>query len=217
MEARAATADDRRLVEALRAGDEAAFSQLIDAYHGPLVRLAMSFVPSRAVAEEVVQETWLGVLKGIDGFEGRSSLKTWIYRILTNTAKTRGRRESRSVPFSSLEGPEDEGPLLGPDRFLPADHERWPTHWAVGPTPWEVPEESLLSGEAREVILAAIGGLPPNQRLVVTMRDVEGCSSEEVCNTLEISETNQRVLLHRGRNKVRTAIEAYLGATEPTL
>jgi len=200
--------DDRRLVEALRSGDEAAFASLLTRYHASLLRLAMAFVPSRAVAEEVVQEIWLGVLQGISGFEGRSSLKTWIFQILTNRAKSRGAREYRSVPFSQLENP-------GSSPEKPAVDSAWfmsDGHWVNHPQRWDedTPEKLLLSKEARLYIEKAIESLPPNQRKVITFRDVEGLSSEEVCNILELSETNQRVLLHRARSSVRRALERYL-------
>jgi RNA polymerase sigma-70 factor, ECF subfamily len=207
--------DDRELIAGLRRGDERAFATLMDVYSSPLLRVAMSYVPCRAVAEEVVQETWLGVLKGIDRFEGRSSLKTWIFRILTNTAVTRGARERRVVPFASLSG--DDGEPFDPDRFFGTDHDRYPGHWEFGPTPWETPEEELLSGEAREVILSAIDQLPPAQRAVISLRDVEGWPSDEVCDALELSEGNQRVLLHRARTKVRAALERYHDAVECTM
>jgi RNA polymerase sigma-70 factor (ECF subfamily) len=206
---------ERELVDALRRGDEAAFMWLVDEYGPALLRVARMYVPSAAVAEEVLQETWIGVLKGIDRFEGRSSLKTWIFRILTNIAKTRGERERRSVPFSSAAGAAAEEPSVEPDRFLPAGDER-ARAWALGPIPWETPEESLLSGETRDVILQAIEMLPLTQRTVITLRDVDGWTSEEVRNALDITETNQRVLLHRARSKVRGAIERYLNAMEPT-
>jgi RNA polymerase sigma-70 factor, ECF subfamily len=210
--------DDARLVDGLRRGDEGAFLELIDLYGSSLLRVAMGYTRNRAVAEEVVQETWLGVLNGIDRFEGRSSLKTWLFRVLTNTASTRGARERRTVPFSSLSGPdEQEGGSIDPDRFLPPDHDRWPDHWALGPTRWETPEEGLLSGETRGVILTSIERLPPNQRAVIALRDIEGWSSEDVCDALEVSEANQRVLLHRARTKVRAAVESYYGAVEETV
>jgi RNA polymerase sigma-70 factor, ECF subfamily len=208
--------DEHGLVEALRAGDEETFASLVDSYSGALVRLARMYVSSAAVAEEVVQETWVGVIRGIDRFEGRSSLKTWIFRILVNNAKTRGQREGRSIPFSSVAPPADEDePAVDPDRFLP-DASKNPGHWALGPTPWPTPEERLLSGETRDLILEAIKELPPAQREVVTLRDVEGWSSADVRNALEITETNQRVLLHRGRTKIRAALEKHFGAMEPT-
>jgi RNA polymerase sigma-70 factor (ECF subfamily) len=197
--------EDARVVSALRAGDEAAFAALVRE-HGPsMLRVAQLFVRSRAVAEEVVQEAWLGVLKGIDSFEGRSSLKTWIFRILTNTAKTRAERESRSVPLSALV--RDDEPAVDPDRFLGAD-EHFAGHWTAPPTAW--PEERLLGTETLDVIRRSIEKLPPNQAAVITMRDVEGLSSEDVRNALGLSETNQRVLLHRARSKVRSALEDYM-------
>ncbi len=201
--------EELNLIEALRAGDERAFERLVAEYHASMLRLALSFVRNRAVAEEVVQETWLGVLNGLDRFEGRSSLKTWIFRILTNRAKTRGEREGRTVPFSSLAEPGEEGPSVEPERFSGPDH-RWAGHWAAYPERWEtVPERKLLSSEARTRIDDAIAGLPPSQRAVITLRDVTGLTSEEVCNVLELSETNQRVLLHRARSKVRAVLEDY--------
>jgi RNA polymerase sigma-70 factor (ECF subfamily) len=177
------------------------------------LRVARGYVGSRAVAEEVVQETWLGVLRGLERFEGRSSLKTWIFRILTNVASTRAARERRSVPFSSSASREaaTEEAAVPPERFLPADQERWPGHWALGPTAWPTPEEGLLSAETRELIVAAIEQLPAAQRTVISLRDIEGWRSEEVCSALEISEGNQRVLLHRARAKVRNALESYFG------
>jgi RNA polymerase sigma-70 factor, ECF subfamily len=201
--------DDARLVRALRARDESAFEELMRAYHASLLRVAQIYVTSRAVAEEVVQETWLGVFNGIDGFESRSSLKTWIFRILTNIAKTRGQREGRTLPFSALERPDAvPEPAVDADRFFPPDHERWPGHWAAKPEPW--PEEKLLAEETRAVIDRAIELLPPAQRAAITLRDVEGWSSEQACNALGVTETNQRVLLHRARSKVRQALESYL-------
>ena len=197
--------DDARLVDGLRKGDEAAFAALMREYGAAMLRVAQMYVSSRAVAEEVVQEAWLAVLNGIGRFEGRSSLKTWIFRILANTAKTRAQREARSVPLSSLE-PElgEDEPLVDPDRFVGGS-------WTSPPEPWQdVPEARLLSSETRSVIERAIEELPPRQRLVISLRDVEGWPSDEVCNVLEISETNQRVLLHRARSKVRSALEEYL-------
>jgi RNA polymerase sigma-70 factor (ECF subfamily) len=210
--------DDAQLIEALRAGDEAAFVELIHAHHSMLLRVAMTYVSSRAVAEEVVQETWLGVLKGLDRFEARSSLKTWIFRIASNIARTRGVREARCLPFSSLPRTDAERPepSVEPGRFLPADHARYPGHWAREPAAWETPEERLLSAETRGVILAAIERLPPAQRLVVTLRDIEGWSAHEACEALEVTHSNQRVLLHRGRSKVRAALERHLSPVEMT-
>lgn len=204
--------DDRELCAALRRRDEAAFATLVERYHVPLKRLARVYVRSDAVAEEVVQETWLGVVRGIDRFESRSSLKTWIYQILTNTAKTRGVRESRSVPLSSLELAVDE-PSVDPSRFLDEQHERWPGHWAAPPARWdELPEECLAGRETLEEIKSAISKLPPVQRQVIVLRDIEGWEAQEVCDLLELSEANQRVLLHRARSKVRQALEDHLAA-----
>jgi RNA polymerase sigma-70 factor (ECF subfamily) len=208
-----ASEDDRRLVAALKAGDERAFAELIDRYHASMVRLAMNFVSSRAVAEEVAAEAWEGVLRGIDRFEGRSSLRTWIFRILTNTAKSRGERESRVVPFSSL-APADE-PEVDPERFLPTEP-RWAGHWTSPPQRWDVqPEASVLGGEVQQVIRAAIDTLPPNQATVIRLRDLEGFSSEEVRTVLDVSEANQRVLLHRARSRVRAALEDYFDEGDP--
>jgi RNA polymerase sigma-70 factor (ECF subfamily) len=176
-----------------------------------MLRIALLYVSSRAVAEEVVQETWLAVLTGLERFEGRSSLKTWLFRILTNKAKTRGQREARTVPFSALAADGDEGDTaVEVERFLGPGNPH-AGGWAAPPR--GVPEERLLAAEARERVEAAIGGLPPNQRAVITLRDVEGLSAEEACNVLGLSETNQRVLLHRARAKVRAAFEQYLEET----
>ena len=199
--------EDALLVEGLRAGDEAAFAAVMRMYGMGMLRVAEMYVSSRAVAEDVVQEAWVGVLRGIGRFEGRSSLKTWLYRIVANTAKTRGVRESRSVPFSSLGDGGDEG-TVDADRFI-GSGERFPGHWAVPPQAW-APEGRLLADETLEVVERAIEKLPPAQRAVITMRDVQGFTSEEVCNALDLTETNQRVLLHRARAKVRSALEEYM-------
>jgi RNA polymerase sigma-70 factor, ECF subfamily len=197
--------DDSELVEALRAGDRRAYEELVDRYAPALLRVASLFTPSRAIAEEVVQDTWVGVLRGIDSFQGRSSLKTWLFRILTNTAKTRGARERRTLPFSALAGAEVDGAdqVVDADRFDPDDG-----HWSRPPGSW--PEDRLLAAETREVIRAAIDGLPPAQRAVISLRDVEGWSSDEVCDALGLTEVNQRVLLHRARSKVRAVLEDYV-------
>jgi RNA polymerase sigma-70 factor, ECF subfamily len=207
--------DDHDVVEALRAGDEAAFRELVDLHSPALLRVAMAYVPSRAVAEEAVQETWIAVMQGIDRFEGRSSLKTWLFRILTNVALKGGGRERRSLPWSSLAGTQDTGePTVDPDRFLPGDHDRFPGHWALGPTRWPTPEEGLLSGETREVLMAALKELPPAQQTVIALREIGGWSSDDVAEALGISQGNQRVLLHRARARMRTAVERYYGAVE---
>lgn len=203
---------DAELVDALRSGDESAFANVVALHHRSLVRVARLYVSSDAVAEEVAQETWLGVLNGLGRFEGRSSLRTWIFRILTNIARTRGVREGRTVPFSSIAPHDVEQPSVEPERFRPPGAERAPHHWAVPPAAWSAePDERLLSGEVRDLILRAIEALPANQRAAVVLRDIEGWSAEEVRNELGVGETNQRVLLHRGRSKVRQAIEDYFG------
>ena len=207
-----ATVDDAQLVEALRGGDEHVFEQLTREYGASLLRVAQIYVVSRAVAEEVVQETWIGVLNGLDRFESRSTLKTWIFRILTNIAKTRAQREGRTLPFSALGRPGTvPEPAVEAERFLPPDDDRWPGHWSSRPEPW--PEERLVAAETRGVVERAIEGLPPAQRAVISLRDVEGWSSAETCNALGLTETNQRVLLHRARSKVRQALEDYLSET----
>ncbi len=211
-----ASTEDLRLVAMLRAGDEGAFVSLIERYNNTMLRLAMIYIPERAVAEEIVQETWMGVLQGIKRFEGRSSLKTWIFRILTNCARTRAQREGRSVPFSSLPDPEVSGnePAVDPDRFLPADADK-PGSWASLPSNWsEIPENRLISQETYACIEMAIGKLPPNQRTVIILHDIEGWSAEEIRNVLTISEVNLRVLLHRARSRVRRALEQYFGEQE---
>jgi RNA polymerase sigma-70 factor (ECF subfamily) len=205
--------DEERLLRALREGDEAAFQELIAAYGPMLMRLALMHVPSRAVAEEVVQETWLAVLNGIDRFEGRSSLKTWITSILLNTARTRGERERRVLPFSLLRrDPEGrDEPAVPPGRFQGRRGEQ-PGAWARPPVDWGSPEERLSTDAARRVLLEAIADLPERQREVIALRDISGWSSEEVRNALDLSETNQRVLLHRARSKVRAALEKHFEA-----
>ena len=203
------------LLGALRRGDEQAFIALVDRHGAGMLRLARVYVRDQAVAEEVVQEAWLGVLRGIDRFEGRSSLGTWLYRIVANLARTKAVREARSIPFSALAGAEfdEEGPSVPPERFRGPD-DRWAGHWAIPPEPWNRPEHELLSAETRAQLGAAIDTLPEKQRRVITLRDVEGCSAAEVCNVLELSETNQRVLLHRARTKVRQALDDYLTTSE---
>ena len=206
------TSEEQSLIEALRRGEESAFVILLDRYQPALVRLATVYVRDRAIAEEVVQETWLAVLRGLERFEGRASLKTWLFRILANRARTRAVREGRSVSLSSLEGGETESfePAVDPARFRGPDDPRWPGHWLVAPSADDLPEERLLADELVANVRAAIATLPPAQREVVTLRDVEGFTGEDVCGLLELSEANQRVLLHRGRSRVRAALEAYL-------
>lgn len=198
--------DDLALVRRLQARDREAFASLIDRYHGSLYRLARMYVATDAVAEEVVQETWMGVLNGLGTFEGRSSLKTWLFRILTNRAKTRGAREARTIPFAMNEPDDADDPAVDPARFLPNEM------WALPPRGWEedTPEKLLMDCEAVAFITRAIEDLPARQRIVITLRDVEGLDAEEVRNLLDVSETNQRVLLHRARSKVRNDLERYL-------
>ena len=184
------------------AGDESAFRDVVVGYHPAMMRLASFYVSSRAVAEEVVQETWLAVVKGLDHFEGRSSLKTWVFTILANRARSRGSREHRTVPFSSLVADEQTLGVPG-DRFRPPT-DRWPGHWSEPPSPWSDVPAALLDGkETRTLIFDAIRSLPPQQREVIALHDVEGWSAEEVCSVLALSDGNQRVLLHRARGKLR--------------
>jgi RNA polymerase sigma-70 factor (ECF subfamily) len=204
---------DQEVLDALRRGDEAAFAALVDGHHASLIRVARLYVASEAAAEEVAQETWLGVLQGLAGFQGRCTLKAWIFSILANIARSRGARDKRMLPLSSL-GPEDEddGPSVDPDRFNPDGHPRWPGHWSQPPRAWD--EDELVERETLAAIKAAIEALPTTQRAVMTMRDVEGLDSAETCQILGISEGNQRVILHRARSKVRKALEGYMAAGE---
>lgn len=202
---------DAVILGRLRKGDEGAFMELVERYSSSMLRVARLYVPSQAVAEEVVQETWVGVLTGLEGFEGRSPLKSWLFRILVNRARTRGTREGRTVPFAALagRGAAGEEPSADPERSLAAAH-RGPHHWASPPERWEEsPERSLQSRETLQVARAAVERLSPMQRLVFTMRDLEGWGSEDVRDTLHITATNQRVLLHRARCQVRAALETY--------
>jgi RNA polymerase sigma-70 factor (ECF subfamily) len=202
--------EEQDLIARLRDGDERAFMVLVDAYGPLMLRVALGHVRSQAVAEEVVQDAWLGVLAGIDRFEGRASLKTWVLRIVVNRAKTRGEREARCVPFSSF-GEDDAEPSVDPARFLPDDHAQWPGHWAIPPQSWApVPDEQLFSRETLELVEHAIRDLPRRQQEVILLRDVEGWDGPEVSAALGISEGNQRVLLHRARSKVRAALEEHL-------
>lgn len=210
MEHEAHSRPDADTVAALRRGDEAAFLALVDRHHAALVRVATAYVGRRAVAEEVAQETWLAVVRGLDAFAGRSSLKTWIYSILVNRARTIAVREGRSLPFADLADAGAGEPAVEPERFLPpGDADAgW---WASYPRDWStLPEARLLADEVRAQVEQAIAVLPPAQRTVITLRDVEGWSAAEVCTTLELSEANQRVLLHRARSRVRRALEQYL-------
>jgi len=203
-------ATDLALVERLRAGDEDAFMALVERLQPSMLRVARMFVSTQAVAEECVQECWLGVLTGLGKFEGRSSLRTWIFRILTNIAKTRGQREGRSVPFASLAGDDLDAPSYDPTTFL-GEGEAAAGHWSSLPNDWRsIPEERLLSSETRAVVAGVLASLPPMQAEVLRLRDVAGWTSDEVRNALDLTETNQRVLLHRARAKVRRALDGYL-------
>jgi RNA polymerase sigma-70 factor, ECF subfamily len=202
--------EEVQLLERLRNRDEAAFVALVDMFSPLMLRLARQYVSSRAVAEEVVQEAWLGVLKGLDRFESRSSLKTWVMRIVVNTAMTRSGREARSVPFSSLVGEDENEPVVEANRFRGPD-DAFPGHWNAYPRDWRtLPEGTLQAKETVNVVRSAIDELPPMQRVVILLRDVEGWPPEEVCDALALSDGNQRVLLHRARSAVRQALEGYL-------
>jgi RNA polymerase sigma-70 factor (ECF subfamily) len=201
--------DDGALVERLRAGDEQAFAALVDGWSGWMLRLAREHVATASAAEEVVQDTWLAVLQGLDRFRGEAALRTWVYRILVNQAKRRGVRDRRTVPFASL-APEDEGPTVDPSRFQGAGDPH-PGGWRRFPEEW--PEEVALTREVHAVVTEALTELPPRQRVVVALRDLDGHSAEEVCDLLDISAGNQRVLLHRGRAVVRAHLERYFAGS----
>jgi RNA polymerase sigma-70 factor (ECF subfamily) len=214
-----APGSDQELLRRLRERDQAAFAEMLDAWSPGLLRVARAYVASAESAADVVQDTWLAVIEGIDRFEGRSSLKTWVYRILTNTAKRRGARESRSAPWSSLPGDGDTGPAVTPEWFQAAGEE-YPGHWREFPSPWPTsvvpsPEGRALAAEIITQLDGALAELPGRQRVVITLRDVEGLTSEEVCEVLDISPTNQRVLLHRARSFVRARLETYFAGDPP--
>ena len=203
---------ERALLRRLRRGDEQAFDQLVRAWSRPMLRVARGFVSTDASAQEVVQDTWLGVIRGLAGFEGRSRLRTWVFRILVNIAKTRGVKEQRTIPLSAVDADEDTGPTVDPSRFRDPGDPEWPRHWTPAGTPrrWDTdPEAEVIRGEIRDVVSVAVEALPPRQREVVVLRDVQGFGSGEVCELLRMSAENQRVLLHRGRAKVRAALEVY--------
>jgi RNA polymerase sigma-70 factor (ECF subfamily) len=202
--------NDDTLIGALRNGDELAFSELVDRWSSAMLRVAMAHIANYAIAEEVVQEAWLTVLRSLDRFERRSSLRTWVLGIVVNIARNRFRVERRLVPLQS----DDDGPTVEPSRFLPSDHPRWPHHWAIEPVPWRTPEDDLLAKETRTIINQAIAELPPAQREVLVLRDLEGLAAAEACNILGLTDTHQRVLLHRARARVRNALERYLSRTE---
>jgi RNA polymerase sigma-70 factor, ECF subfamily len=199
---------DKEVVTALRDGDERVFRELFEHHYPMMKRVARGYVSSDALADEVVQETWLAVITGIDRFGERSTLSTWILSILINQAKSHGVRERRSMPLSSAGCAGDE-PAVDPDRFQ-GDDDAWPGHWAISPRPWQKPERRLLSLEARDYLRSALAELPSRQQLVVSLRDVEGLDAREVCKLLDLSEENQRVLLHRGRSRLRARLEGYV-------
>ncbi len=196
---------DAELIAALRGGDDAMFGAMLDHWTPSLRRLARSFVRTDASVEDVVQETWAAVVKGLARFEGRSSLKTWVFTILANRARTRGAKDARTVPESALSEPGEASPIA--DRFTDRGT------WLKPPRRWQdfSAEAVTLSKETAEALEAAIEALPPRQRAVVLLRDVEGVEAQDACNLLEISESNQRVLLHRGRSRLRSALEQHLG------
>jgi RNA polymerase sigma-70 factor, ECF subfamily len=206
-------ASDEETVAALRGGDERTFRDLFARSYPMMKRVARTYVTSDAVAEEVVQETWIAILTGIDRFEGRSALRTWIFSVLLNQAKNHRARENRALPFSSVARTGPEEPAVDPDRFQ-KDDDAWPGHWATPPRPWHKPERRLFSLETRDRLKAALAGLPDRQRLIVALRDIEGYPAEEVCDLLGLSPENQRVLLHRGRSRLRAALEEYLDAAD---
>jgi RNA polymerase sigma-70 factor (ECF subfamily) len=203
-------ASDLALVARIQQGDEPAFVQFVKRHHAGFVRLALTWLQDRSAAEEVVQETWLFAIERLADFEGRSSLKTWLCGILINKARNRRRKERHTIPGSAL-ADEAEGhePAVAPDRFSPPGH-RWDGHWQAPPSPWpDSPEGSVLTAETRAVLEASIATLPENQRAVFVLRDVEGLCGEEVCNALGITDTHQRVLLHRARSRLRTLVESH--------
>jgi RNA polymerase sigma-70 factor (ECF subfamily) len=205
------THDDSQLLAGVRQGDEAAFVALVERYHSSLLRLASMYIDSSAV-DDVVQDTWIGVLHGLPNFEGRASFKTWLFRILVNRARTRAVRNARTIPMSSFVHEEagSQEYAVDPARFQSSEG-RYPGHWLLKPSADEMPEERLLAGELDEVVRSALGALPPVQAEVVRLRDVEGLPSDQICQLLNLTEGNQRVLLHRGRSRIRGALETYLG------
>jgi RNA polymerase sigma-70 factor (ECF subfamily) len=205
-----ATHDELDLVARLRSGDERAFEALVERHHATMLAMARMYVKDQAAAEDVVQDAWVGVLKGLDRFEGRSSLRTWILRIVANIGRTRGVRDARTVPFSSL-APEGQEAAVDPDRFRGPD-DPYSDHWVEFPRDWRsAPEQVLLGRETLTVVKRALAELPPAQATVIRMRDVEGWTADEVCAALDISAGNQRVLLHRARSRVRAALETHFG------
>ncbi len=203
---------DEAIVARLRAGDEAMFALVLDAWSSGLLRAARAYVSTRESAEDVVQDTWLAVIRGVDRFEGRSSLRTWVYRIMINTAKSRGAKDKRTMPMTDLT-PDDTGPTVDPARFRGPD-DPYEGHWKDFPPQWPSVETEVESRQLQARIEEAVARLPDRQRIVITLRDIEGYSAEEVCAALEVSAANQRVLLHRARAAVRADLESYFTADE---
>jgi len=210
---------DASLVERLRGGDSDAFGEIVRAWSPMMLQVARGYVSTEASAQEVVQDAWLAMIRGLDKFEGRSTLRTWMFAILGNLGRSRGVRESRTVPWSSLVPAEDEGPAVDPDRFRGPD-DQWPRNWtSVGkPRPWpRLPEDLVIAAEDRSRLEDGLAQLPERQRMVVTLRDVHGLSSDEVCSILDLSAANQRVLLHRGRSQLRALLELHYASGEPAV
>jgi RNA polymerase sigma-70 factor, ECF subfamily len=201
--------EDEQVVASLRAGDERAFRELYRRHYPAMKRVARAYVESDAVAEEIIQETWVGILTGIERFQGRSAIGTWMFSILINQAKTHGTRERRALPFSSITPAGGDERAVDADRFQSED-EAWPGHWATPPRPWQNPDRRALSLETRERLKKALAELPHRQRLIVALRDVDGLSSGEICSLLGLSRENERVLLHRARSRLRAALEEYI-------
>ncbi len=211
-ESSAVSLDNNCLLQALRSGNEAAFVSLLDLYSPSMLRLAIFYNLEHAVAEEVVQETWMRVVQNLERFEERSSLKTWIFGILINTVRKRGQYEGRSVPFSSLPISDAEGneTVMDAEQFFPTTHPQWPGHWTSFPKNWEhIPEDRLLAQETRLYVRKAIEALPQKQREVIVLCDIEGWTSDEVCHFLNLTKIHQRVLLYRARSQVRNVLDRY--------
>ena len=214
----AVTNAEQQLIARLRKSDERAFDELVNKHHGALIRMAMGYVADREVAEEVVQNTWIAVIEGLDRFEGRSSLRTWIFGIMIHKAKDRGVREKRHMTFSAFESFDDDGEeIIDPSRFRQSGE--WVGHWAFPPQPWDdqTPEKLLASQQAVKAMNKAIEALPPTLKAVLILRDMEGVEAKEVCELLKITETNLYVRLHRARERVRQAVETYLEGQQSTV